>query len=257
FIEKGINETIRQRQAGQGSLGADIQIDLSNLERGYPQLYTYMKNLLRRMISEQTLMPNRSRIAPWSAYDLYISLSQGRPYLLEHPYKRKFKLNLTLIVDTSGSMKPDDIEEFWRSIYPALTTLHRSGDVRIDIRYMEADAKVVEDLSFDFRDFSDYVKQKTSYKGGGGTDYYDAFEKAFDVEKKMDKPHAIVYFTDGYCSTAENVRELMEKNPDTQVIFAICSDGVTSFVKGLKNLQNVHITTFEKATKEETCNTAF
>ncbi|MDW8067037.1 MAG: VWA-like domain-containing protein [Aquificaceae bacterium] len=256
FIEKGISEAIKRRQAGKGSLGADIPIDLSNLDRGYPQLYSYMKNLLRRMISEQTLILNKSRIAPWSAYNVYIGLSQGKPYMIEHPYKRKFKLNLTLIVDTSGSMTTDDIKEFWRSIYPTLTAFHRSGDVRVDIRYMEADDKVVEDLSFDFRGFSDYVKYKTSYKGGGGTDYYDAFEKAFNIERKTDKPHIIVYFTDGYCPDAENVRELIEKNPNTQVIFAICSNGVTSFVEGLKDTSNVHITTFEKATKEEDWSTA-
>lgn len=252
LIEKGINEAIRRnRQAGHGTLGGDIAIDLTSLNKKYPKLYPYLKALLKRMVSEQTLLQNKSRIAPWDAYNVHKSLSQGKPYLPEHPYKRKFNLNITLIVDTSGSMSPADVKEFWQDIYPTLTALQRSGDVKIKIRYMEADAAVVVDETFDFREFTEYVKEKQKYKGGGGTDYYDAVSKAFDVEKRIDRPHVIVYFTDGFCSGVGNVRELMEENPNTQVIFAICSGGTTSYVKELGDLKNVHITTFDKKLEEE------
>ena len=111
---------------------------------------------------------------------------------------------LVLVVDTSGSISADILNEFASEIRDVVMLADRTI-------VMTADAKVHEIAEIDkFDEIFNAVK----FKGGGGTDFRPAFNKIAELGLC---PNLLVYFTDGYGTFPETV-------PDYPVLWAFTKE---------------------------------
>ena len=124
---------------------------------------------------------------------------------------------LTLAVDTSGSINKRELQSFWNEI-KACADLIKPSSVRV----IQCDRKVNSDERYDALDLPDELQ----VYGGGGTAYAPVFHHINNDERR---PHVVVYFTDGECN--DSVRE-----PDYPVIWAV-SDEATEYVFGKRSAQ--------------------
>jgi predicted metal-dependent peptidase len=95
-------------------------------------------------------------------------------------------LDLVVAVDTSGSIKDGEIEEFIAEI-DAL-----KGQVRARIRLLPCDAKLCEGAPWVFEPWETF-RRPQKMKGGGGTSFVPVFTW---VEDTGLRPDLLVYFTD-------------------------------------------------------------
>lgn len=102
--------------------------------------------------------------------------------------KKNRKLNLTVAIDTSGSVSDKELALFTGEIQK----IYQNG---ADITVIECDAAV--------QNVYEYTKklQKSggmTFKGRGGTDFRPVFEHIMNPEKTKAKPDAVIFLTDGY-----------------------------------------------------------
>jgi len=100
--------------------------------------------------------------------------------------------NIGIIVDTSGSISEEQLNEFASEMQ---SIMHLYPGTEAEVLYV--DTEVANHQTMDAEDFA------LVPKGGGGTDFAPGFEW-FD-EHKID-PACIIYFTDGYCNSYPNDR---------------------------------------------------
>jgi predicted metal-dependent peptidase len=102
------------------------------------------------------------------------------------PTLRSHQLDLVVAVDTSGSIKDSEMEEFIDEI-DAL-----KGQVRARISLLACDAKLCEGAPWMFEPWEEFKRPK-EVKGGGGTSFLPVFNW---VEETGIHPDLLVYFTD-------------------------------------------------------------
>jgi predicted metal-dependent peptidase len=122
-----------------------------------------------------------------SARDDYSYMRPSRregDYIL--PTLRSHQLDLVVAVDTSGSIKDSEMEEFIAEI-DAL-----KGQVRARITLLFCDAKLCDGAPWIFEPWEE-VKRPVEVKGGGGTSFLPVFDW---VERLGIRPDLLVYFTD-------------------------------------------------------------
>lgn len=112
---------------------------------------------------------------------LYTRKRRNRRYGLMYPGSKKdYKLNIVVVIDTSGSTFSNDIMgQFSAEIHK----IHNSG---VNVTIIECDTEVKRVYQYD-------GKMNISFEGGGGT----AFQPAFNKAEKI-KPDGLIYLTDGY-----------------------------------------------------------
>ena len=120
---------------------------------------------------------------------------------------------VAVAVDTSGSMCAASVTSAITELHEALNVYREEGqDTPIEVAY--ADTRVHE--KFTLEDPSDLQLPR----GGGGTD----FEAALHVfEQDAEPPVAMIYLTDGYCSTSNCTR------PPYDVLWVITTGGNNEF----------------------------
>jgi predicted metal-dependent peptidase len=91
--------------------------------------------------------------------------------------------NIVVVLDTSGSISKNELTEF-------ISELQTLEYIVPEYTVMTADAKVQEIVKV--KDLKELVS-KIQFKGGGGTDFHDVFQK-------VKKCNTMVFFTDGYAS---------------------------------------------------------
>jgi predicted metal-dependent peptidase len=102
------------------------------------------------------------------------------------PTLRSHQLDLVVAVDTSGSIKNSEMEEFVGEV-DAL-----KAQVRARVTLLTCDAKLCEDAPWVFEPW-DQLRWPQSLQGGGGT----SFLPVFDWVGRADiRPDLLVYFTD-------------------------------------------------------------
>jgi len=102
------------------------------------------------------------------------------------PSLRSTQAELTVTLDTSGSISDKEIQEFISEINAI------KGQVRARLSVLACDAVINEKCPWKFEPWEE-VRLPDSMSGGGGTDFRPPFEF---VEKQDQQPDLMVYFTD-------------------------------------------------------------
>ncbi|MGW8247027.1 MAG: vWA domain-containing protein [Acidiferrobacterales bacterium] len=102
------------------------------------------------------------------------------------PSLRSTQAELTVTLDTSGSISDKEMQEFISEINAI------KGQVRARLSVLACDAAVNEQCPWRFEPWEE-VELPNSMNGGGGTDFRPPFEF---VEKQDQQPDLMVYFTD-------------------------------------------------------------
>ncbi|MCG6862853.1 MAG: VWA-like domain-containing protein [Chromatiaceae bacterium] len=147
---------------------------------------------LARMIDHllQPQLPWRMLLARYMTAVARDDYSYMRPSRREGDYilptLRSHRLELIVAVDTSGSVKERELEEFIDEI-DAL-----KGQVRARVTLLPCDAKLCEGAPWVFEPWEEFARPD-EIKGGGGTSFLPVFEW---VERTDMSPDLLVYFTD-------------------------------------------------------------
>ncbi len=102
------------------------------------------------------------------------------------PSLRSRQMDLVVAIDTSGSIKDPEIQEFIDEI-DAL-----KGQVRARVTLLPCDAAICEGAPFRFEPWEQFSRPR-EIKGGGGTSFVPVFQW---IAKEGLQPDLLVYFTD-------------------------------------------------------------
>jgi predicted metal-dependent peptidase len=147
---------------------------------------------LKRMIDHllQPQLPWRMLLARYMNSLTREDYSWSRPSRREGDYVmpslRSHQLDLVVALDTSGSIKDDEVQEFIDEI-DAL-----KGQVRARVTLLPCDAALCAGAPFVFEPWEQFCRPK-DLTGGGGTSFRPVFQW---VEKQGLRPDLLVYFTD-------------------------------------------------------------
>jgi predicted metal-dependent peptidase len=147
---------------------------------------------LRRMIDHllQPQLPWRMLLARYMTALARDDYSYSRPSRREGdfimPSLRSQSLDLVIAVDTSGSIKDGEMEEFIDEI-DAL-----KGQVRARVTLLPCDAKLCDGAPWLFEPWEQF-RRPEGVRGGGGTSFTPVFDW---VEQAGRRPDLLVYFTD-------------------------------------------------------------
>ncbi len=147
---------------------------------------------MARMIDHmlQPRLPWRMLLADFMTASARDDFSYMRPSRREGeailPSLRSSQIDMIVAVDTSGSIKKDEIEEFIAEIDAI------KAQLRARIQLLACDSELAEEAPWTFESW-DEVRFPEDLKGGGGT----SFVPVFDWAQEQDKlPDLLVYFTD-------------------------------------------------------------
>jgi len=113
------------------------------------------------------------------------STRRGDPAI--YPSLRSAQLDITIAIDTSGSISMTEIQEFVSEIDSL------KAQMRAKVTLIACDSELAKDCPWVFEPWDEFTLPK-SIKGGGGT----RFSPVFDWANNQDKmPDILVYFTDG------------------------------------------------------------
>ena len=147
---------------------------------------------LKRMIDHllQPQLPWRMLLARYMTAISRDDYSYSRPSRREGDYVlpslRSGQTDLVVAVDTSGSIKDSEIEEFIEEI-DAL-----KGQVRARVTLLPCDAALCKGAPFRFEPWEQFSRPD-EIKGGGGTSFVPVFQW---VAKEGIQPDLLLYFTD-------------------------------------------------------------
>jgi len=120
------------------------------------------------------------------------------------PSLRSHQINLVVALDTSGSIKQEEIDGFLAEIDAI------KGQIRARITFLPCDAALSKGAPWIFEPWEEF-KYPESVPGGGGTSFRPVFEW---LETQDMEPQTLVYFTD-----AEG--EFPEREPNYPVIWLV------------------------------------
>lgn len=113
------------------------------------------------------------------------SSRRGDPAI--YPGLRSAQLDITIAIDTSGSISLTEIQEFVSEIDSL------KAQMRAKVTLIACDSELAPECPWVFEPWNEFVLPK-SIKGGGGT----RFTPVFDWANQQDRtPNILVYFTDG------------------------------------------------------------
>ena len=152
-----------------------------------------MDGAMARMIDHllQPRLPWRMLLARYmtaAARDDYSYMRQSRRSQGDAilPSLHSSEVDVVVAVDTSGSIRDREIQEFLSEI-SAL-----KGQMRARVTLIPCDAGIPEDAPWIFEPWEE-LSLKTEISGGGGTDFRPVFQW---VEEQSVKPGILVYFSD-------------------------------------------------------------
>lgn len=147
---------------------------------------------LARMLDHllQPQLPWRMLLARYVTASARDDFSYMRPSRREgdaiFPSLRSSQVDLVVAIDTSGSIKPTEIDEFLTEIS------NIKGQIRARVTLLPCDAKVNENAPWVYEPW-DELKLPDAVAGGGGTDFRPVFDW---VDRAGVRPDLLVYFTD-------------------------------------------------------------
>jgi len=102
------------------------------------------------------------------------------------PSQHSAQLNLVVALDISGSVSDEEIAQCLAEINAI------KGQMRARLTLLACDAQLTEDSPWHYEPWEEFVMPR-EFIGGGGTSFKPVFEY---VEKEMQLPDLLVYFTD-------------------------------------------------------------
>jgi predicted metal-dependent peptidase len=169
-----------------------------------------LRGELKRMIDHllQPQLPWRMLLARYMNSLSRDDYSWSRPSRREGDYLmpslRSHQLDLVVALDTSGSIKDGEMQEFIDEI-DAL-----KGQVRARVTLLPCDAALCPDAPFVFEPWEQFCRPR-QLPGGGGTSFRPVFQW---VDREGLRPDLLVYFTD-----ADG--EYPEREPNYPVIWLV------------------------------------
>jgi predicted metal-dependent peptidase len=151
-----------------------------------------LRGELARMIDHllQPQLPWRMLLARYMSAAARDDYSYMRPSRREGdfilPTLRSQQMDLVVAVDTSGSIKDAEVEEFIAEVNAL------KGQVRARVTFLPCDAKLCEGAPWVFDPWEEF-RQPQEIKGGGGTSFVPVFSW---VDREDVRPDMLVYFTD-------------------------------------------------------------
>lgn len=202
----------------------DLIIDsLKNHQRKRGRLPGYIKRLIEEALEPPVIpyyqiirkLVKGSRLSKFKRAHTKINRKRTYTFLLDDVMKispfpgrtRDFSFNVGILIDTSGSMKPDDIKEALsgcKSIF--------DNDRHCRVTIIEVDTVIGKE--YELKKVRDIDFEVT---GGGGTELYPGVERFRELN-----PDIVLAFTDGYC---EDMTTFPRKMFPKKLIWVITKDG--------------------------------
>ena len=174
-IEHQLKETAEQTEKRRGNIPGELAELISKLRTIEPPSFDW-KGYLRRFVGNSSV-----------SYTKKLRRKYNKRYVENPGLKIKFKNNILVGVDTSGSVSNSELKEFMNE----LTHMHKTGH-KITVAQCDTQINSVEEFN---------PRKDWEIKGRGGTD----FQPVIDLfNKKKGVYTALIYLTDGEAYTPED-----------------------------------------------------
>jgi predicted metal-dependent peptidase len=174
-VEHQIKETADQTKKRCGNIPGELADLIKRLTNIEPPKFDW-KGYLRRFVGNSTV-----------SYTKKLRRKYNKRYSDNPGLKIKFKNNILVGVDTSGSVSNDELKEFMSE----LTHMYKTGH-KITVAQCDTQINSVEEFN---------PRKDWEIKGRGGT----VFQPVIDLfNKKKGVYTALIYLTDGEAATPEN-----------------------------------------------------
>lgn len=192
----GISDNVLEK-AIQNQIESQI-IEASNYSRDIGSLPSsigrIISDILNRKKSKIDWKKELSKFISLFSNKIFVKKSYNKPSKFfddATTIKVKFKPRICIIIDTSGSMRSNDIVEAFNEVI----SISKKSDH--DIKVIECDATITKDSVYDFVNIKQIESRLASKKviGGGGTQVDPAIAY---INKNCKDIASIIYITDGY-----------------------------------------------------------
>ena len=169
-VEHQLKETAEQTEKKRGNIPGELAGLIERLRYLEPASFDW-KGYLKRFVGNSTI-----------TYTKKLRRKFNKRYSGSPGLKIKFKNNILVGVDTSGSVSNDELKEFMNE----LAHMHKTGH-EITVAQCDTDIKSIEKFN---------PKKDWQVEGRGGTE----FQPVIDLfNKKKGLYTALIYLTDGEC----------------------------------------------------------
>ena len=174
-VEHQLKETAEQTEKRRGNIPGELADLISRLRTIEPPSFDW-KGYLRRFVGNSSV-----------SYTKKLRRKYNKRYVENPGLKIKFKNNILVGVDTSGSVSNSELKEFMNE----LTHMHKTGH-KITVAQCDTQINSVEEFN---------PRKDWEIKGRGGT----SFQPVVDLfNKKKGVYTALIYLTDGEACTPDN-----------------------------------------------------
>ena len=174
-VEHQLKETAEQTERRRGNIPGELADLISRLRTIEPPSFDW-KGYLRRFVGNSSV-----------SYTKKLRRKYNKRYVENPGLKIKFKNNILVGVDTSGSVSNSELKEFMNE----LTHMHKTGH-KITVAQCDTQINSVEEFN---------PRKDWEIKGRGGT----SFQPVVDLfNKKKGVYTALIYLTDGEACTPED-----------------------------------------------------
>jgi len=125
------------------------------------------------------------------------------------------KIEITVVIDTSGSITDEELKEFLSEVVGILRTFRN----RVSMRIITHDAEVQDDYEFDLA--TEEEVKGIEIHGGGGTSFENTIKY---INENSIRPKLLIWLTDGYGD------EIVSPLP-CKIIWVICENGSDEICK--------------------------
>ena len=174
-VQHQMKETAEQTEKRRGNIPGELADLISRLRNIEPPKFDW-KGYLRRFVGNSSV-----------SYTKKLRRKYNKRYVENPGLKIKFKNNILVGVDTSGSVSNDELKEFMNE----LVHMHKTGH-KITVAQCDTRLNSVEEFN---------PRKDWEIKGRGGTSFQPVIDH---FNERKGKYTALIYLTDGEAYSPEN-----------------------------------------------------
>jgi len=174
-VQHQMKETAEQTEKRRGNIPGELAELISRLRHIEPPKFDW-KGYLRRFVGNSSV-----------SYTKKLRRKYNKRYVENPGLKIKFKNNILVGVDTSGSVSNDELKEFMNE----LVHMHKTGH-KITVAQCDTQLNSVEEFN---------PRKDWEIKGRGGTSFQPVIDH---FNERKGKYTALIYLTDGEAYSPEN-----------------------------------------------------